>query len=70
MVSAIRHHHRPERAENPLAYLLYVAEYVTGAEEDLPSAMRLESSLKGIGIEWDDVRQYTVSTLGNWMAAA
>jgi putative nucleotidyltransferase with HDIG domain len=70
MVSAIRHHHRPERAENPLAYLLYVAEYVTGAEEDLPSVIRLESSLKGIGIEWDDVRHYTVSTLGSWMAAA
>ena len=50
-VSAIRHHHRPERAENSLAHLLYVAEYLTGAEEDLPSALRLESSLSGIGLE-------------------
>jgi len=70
MVSAIRHHHRPERAENPLAHLLYVAEYLTGAEEDLPSALRLESSLSGIGLEWDDVQNRAVSNLGSWLAAA
>ena len=70
MVTAIRHHHRPERAENPLAHLLYVAEYLTGAEEDLPSASRLETSLNGIGLEWDDVQNRAVSSLGNWLAAA
>ena len=53
MVSAIRQHHRPE---SPLAYLLYAAEYLSGSEEDLPSIVRLESSLKGIGLDWDDLQ--------------
>ena len=70
MVSAIRQHHRPENTESPLAHLLYVAEYVSGSEEDLPSIIRLEASLKGIGLAWDDVGDYTVSALGRWLAAA
>jgi len=50
MVSAIRQHHRPEKAESPLADLLYVAEYLSRSEENLPSIIRLEASLKGIGL--------------------
>jgi HD-like signal output (HDOD) protein len=70
MVSAIRQHHRPEKAESPLAYLLYVAEYLSGSEEDLPSIIRLEASLKGIGLAWDDIGDCRVSALGSWLAAA
>jgi putative nucleotidyltransferase with HDIG domain len=70
MISAIRQHHRPEKAQSPLAYLLYVAEYLSGADEDLPSTIRLESSLKGIGLSWDDVCDCTISALGSWLAAA
>ena len=70
MVSAIRQHHRPERADSPLAHLLYVAEYLSGAEEDLPSGIRLESSLRGIGLTWEEIRDCTVSALGSWLAAA
>jgi hypothetical protein len=40
----------------------------SGSKEDLSSAFRLESSLKDIGLEWDDVCDCTVSTLG-WLAA-
>ena len=70
MVSVIRYHHRPEKTENPLADLLYVAEHLGGAGEDLPSAIRLESALSGIGLTWDEVSDCTVSTLGSWLAAA
>jgi putative nucleotidyltransferase with HDIG domain len=70
MVSAIRQHHRPEKAASPLGYLLYVAEYLSGSEEDLPSIIRLEASLKSIGLAWDDVGYCTVSALGSWLAAA
>jgi putative nucleotidyltransferase with HDIG domain len=70
MVSAIRQHHRPERAESPLAHLLYTAEYLSGSEEDLPSLVRLETSLKGIGLASEDLGDYTVSALGEWLAAA
>lgn len=70
MVSGIRQHHRPEKAESPLANLLYVAEYLSGSEEDLPSVIRLEAALKGIGLVWKDIADYTVSAVGNWLAAA
>ena len=70
MVSAIRQHHRPEKAESSLAYLLYIAEDLSGSEEDLPSLIRLEASVKGIGLALDDVSDYTVSALGGWLAAA
>lgn len=70
MISAIRQHHRPEVAKSPLADLLYVAECVSGSEEDLPSIIRLETSLKGIGLTQDDIGRCTVSALGRWLAAA
>jgi putative nucleotidyltransferase with HDIG domain len=70
MVSAMRHHHRPEVAESPLTYLLYIAEFLSGSEEDLPSIIRLETSLKGIGLTWDEVGNCRVSALGQWLAAA
>jgi putative nucleotidyltransferase with HDIG domain len=70
MVSAIRQHHQSERAESTLAYLLYVAEYLSGSEEDLPSIIRLEASLKGLGLAWDEVGECKVSALGSWLAAA
>ena len=70
MVSAIRQHHRPEKAESSLAHLLYIAEDLSGSEEDLPSLIRLEASLKGIGLALDDASDCTVSALGEWLAAA
>ena len=70
MVSAIRQHHRPEAAEGPLTYLLYLAELLSESEEDLPSIVRVETSLKGVGLTWDQVGECTVSALGRWLAAA
>lgn len=70
MVSAIRQHHRPESAESPLAHLLYLAEFLSGSEEDLPSVVRLEISMKGARLSWDDVGRCKVSPLGTWLAAA
>jgi len=70
MVSAIRQHHRPEQVQNPLAHLLYLGEFLSGSEEDLPSIVRLQVSLRGIGMMWDDVGDCRVSALGLWLAAA
>jgi putative nucleotidyltransferase with HDIG domain len=70
MVSAIRQHHRPEAAEGPLTYLLYVAEFLSESEEDMPSVIRLETCLKGIGLTADEAGDCRVSALGNWLAAA
>jgi putative nucleotidyltransferase with HDIG domain len=70
MVSAIRQHHRPEKADNPLGHMLYLAEYLSGSEEDLPSVIRLEASLKGSGLTFAAASSCTVSALGSWLAAA
>ncbi|HLK66931.1 MAG TPA: HDOD domain-containing protein [Bryobacteraceae bacterium] len=70
IVSAIGQHHWPETAGSPLAHLLYLAEYLSGAEEDLPSFLRLEMALRGTGLRWEDVRECKVSELGNWLVAA
>jgi putative nucleotidyltransferase with HDIG domain len=70
MVLAIRQHHRSESADGPLTHLLYLAELLSESEEDLPSIVRLEASLKGLGLTWDEVAQCRVSELGMWLAAA
>ena len=42
IIEAVRWHHRPERSELPLSSLLYLAEFVTESQEDLPSYVRDE----------------------------
>lgn len=70
LVRAIRQHHRPETATSPLAHLLYLAEYLTGSHEDLPSPVRLELALDGLGLAPADLEGCTRSELGSWLAAA
>jgi hypothetical protein len=50
--------------------LLYLAEQLSGSEEDLPSIVRLDVSLKGVGLTWENVAHCTISALGSWLAAA
>jgi putative nucleotidyltransferase with HDIG domain len=70
MTEAILQHHRPERTDTPLGRLLYLAECLSGSEEDLPSLIRLERSLDRIGLVWSQVEDCCVSDLGRWIAAA
>ena len=70
LVRAIRQHHRPETATSPLAYLLYLAEHLAGAQEDLPSSLRLEMALDGLGLTAADLDRCAPSQLGSWLAAA
>jgi putative nucleotidyltransferase with HDIG domain len=70
MILAIRCHHRPEETETPLASLLYIAEYLSGAEEDLHSEVRLQSSLRITNLESCDIADCTISALGQWLVAA
>jgi putative nucleotidyltransferase with HDIG domain len=76
LVSAIRRHHRPESASpadasrGSLAHLLYLAEYLTGCPEDLPSTARLELSLTGLGLSARDLDRCSPSEVGSWLAAA
>lgn len=69
-VAAVRDHHRPEKVENTLGRLLYLAEFASESDEDLPSLTRLGISMKDTKLTWDDIRDCTVSGVGQWLAAA
>jgi HD-like signal output (HDOD) protein len=70
MVEAIALHHRPERTRNRLAHLLYIVEYLCDAGEDIPSLVRLQAALTGLGLTLDDVVSCSFSDVGAWLAAA
>ncbi|MBL8230049.1 MAG: HDOD domain-containing protein [Bryobacterales bacterium] len=48
IVEAVSCHHHPERTTSPLAHLLYLAEYWTNSQEDLPSLARLQHALRAL----------------------
>lgn len=50
IVEAVRWHHRPERSTHPLSSLLYLAEFITDSQEDLPSYIRLNTACTQAGI--------------------
>jgi HD-like signal output (HDOD) protein len=70
LARAIRQHHRPETATSPFAHVLYLAEYLTDSQEDLPSPDRLEVALNGLGLTARDLASCARSELGSWLAAA
>ncbi len=55
MVQAVRHHHSPDWTDSDLAALLYVTEFWSAAEEDLPSNSVLRSALRRLGISAEDL---------------
>jgi len=50
IVEAVLWHHRPERSPSPLGSLLYLAEFLTDSQEDLPSYIRLNAACRQTGI--------------------
>jgi putative nucleotidyltransferase with HDIG domain len=50
LVEAVRWHHHPERSALPLTSLLYLAEFMTDSQEDLPSYIRLNTACRQAGI--------------------
>lgn len=50
IIEAVRWHHRPERSELPMASLLYLAEFMTESQEDLPSYVRMQTATRSAGI--------------------
>jgi putative nucleotidyltransferase with HDIG domain len=55
IVEAIRWHHRPERSDLALASVLYLAEFITDSQEDLPSYIRLKTACQRAGITMTDL---------------
>jgi putative nucleotidyltransferase with HDIG domain len=50
IVEAVRWHHHPERSSEPLTSLVYLAEFVTDSQEDLPSYVRMNTASRLAGI--------------------
>ena len=45
LIDAVEHHHAPERSQTLMSAVLYLAEFWSSSDEDLPSAARLQASL-------------------------
>jgi putative nucleotidyltransferase with HDIG domain len=69
LVEAIQHHHRPEAVQNPLASVLYLGEFLTGGEEDLPSRYRLNVALRRLNLAEADAHACRTSAVCQWLAA-
>jgi HD-like signal output (HDOD) protein len=57
LVDAVRYHHQPERSDGPLAAFLYLAEFWSGQDEDLPSFYRVDHSLARTGLSVESLTQ-------------
>jgi HD-like signal output (HDOD) protein len=53
LIEAVRFHHQPERADGALAALAYLAEFCSGADEDMPSFNRVEDCLSRTGLSME-----------------
>jgi putative nucleotidyltransferase with HDIG domain len=73
IIEAVRWHHRPERSELPLSSLLYLAEFVTESQEDLPSYVRMNTATRQAGISMallSEIRQKNAGSLESLRFAA
>jgi HD-like signal output (HDOD) protein len=50
LVRGVRWHHAPERSDEAMSAVLYVTEFWTCSEEDLPSVSRLNTAMSRIGL--------------------
>jgi putative nucleotidyltransferase with HDIG domain len=55
LVTAVQYHHQPERSDSEIASLLYLTEFWTASEEDIPSAARLQYALNKTAIRLDSL---------------
>lgn len=54
-VAAVEFHHQPERSANEASALLYLVEFCTDSEEDLPSDVRMRCALDRVGLTLSNV---------------
>ena len=55
IVDGVRWHHAPERSHEPLSAILYITEFWTCSEEDLPSLARLNMAMSRIGLTHENL---------------
>jgi HD-like signal output (HDOD) protein len=57
LIEAVRFHHQPERSDGALAAFLFLVEFWSGQDEDLPSYNRVEECLSRTGLSVDALTQ-------------
>ncbi len=55
VVEAVRFHHQPERSPQDLTAFIYLAEFWSGLDEDIPSFHRVEACLARTGLSLEDL---------------
>jgi putative nucleotidyltransferase with HDIG domain len=68
LVTAIRDHHAPNRSGSVIAAILYLTEYWTDSEEDIPSNARLDSAFELAGLKPRDLYEMQFS-YDEWLTA-
>lgn len=56
LIAAVRYHHLPERNKSPMSAILYLTEFWTDSEEDIPSNARLDLAFEVVGITLEDLK--------------
>ena len=64
LVTAVRNHHNPDHVTSDLAALLYVAEFWSAADEDLPSNATLKQAVKQLGLSPETIGAADLSRAG------
>jgi putative nucleotidyltransferase with HDIG domain len=59
LIDAVRYHHMPEKTGSAMAGILYLTEFWTDAEEDIPSNARLDLAFQLAGITPTDLSNTT-----------
>jgi len=65
IIEAVRWHHRPERSSLPLSSLLYLAEFVSESQEDLPSYVRMNAATRLTGISLGSLAEISQTNAGS-----
>ncbi len=55
LIEAVRRHHQPECSDSHLTSLIYLAEFWSGLDEDLPSVIRVEECSRRTGLSLDSL---------------
>ena len=55
LVTAVRYHHLPDRTSSRMSALLYLTEFWTDSEEDIPLNARLDLAFERVGISPADL---------------
>jgi HD-like signal output (HDOD) protein len=66
LCAAVRNHHQPELSNDALTPALYLVEFVTGSDEDVPSMGRLSTSIRTLGIKPSDLLRCSAERASNW----